>query len=79
MDQSEVNRFNANKNPAEPAFQINNELNANKIIPQTQENENKPKQKLVLQDQDQAVYPQQKYKLEKPSKDRRCSLPSTDF
>ena len=69
MDQSEVNRFNTNKIQAEPALQINNELNANKIIPQTQENENKPKQKLVLQDSDQTVYPQQKYKLEKPSKD----------
>ena len=69
MDKSEVNRFNANKHQTEPAFKINNELNAKNFKPQTQENENKPKQKLILQDADPVLYSKPKYKLEKPSKD----------
>ena len=69
MDQSEVNRFNTNKNKTEPALKINEESKTKNSIHQTKGNDIKPKTKLVLQDSEPVMYSKLKNHLEKPSKD----------
>ena len=65
MEQSELNRFDNNKNKTEPRLQLNNELKTKNIMHQTQANEKKPKQTLILQDEEPVLYSKPK----NPNKD----------
>ena len=69
MEQSELNRFNLNKNESKSVAQINDELNNKNNMPQTEENEEQPKQKTILENSEPVLYIKRKNKQKEPTKD----------
>ena len=69
MEQSELNRFNLNKNESKPVAQINDGLNDKNVMHQTEENESQQKQKSVLENSEPILYIKPKHKKEEPTKD----------
>ena len=69
MEQSELNRFNLNKNESKSVAQINDELNNKNDIRLTEENENQPKQKSILENSEPVLYIKPKHKQKEPKKD----------